>query len=497
MAVPKSIPLGQREISIALGTKNPEQARLLAHVLSAHHLALFRSRAAGMDIRKILDRLRSGDIDAYKLIRGADGSMHMEANSAEDHRQLMEALREYNEIDNIGRFKTVPDVMDDLKNRHGGQASAAPAPRISDRADLLSKTLAEYKASREALKGKLNEGTEQERMSALNAFEIWANGYFHALDRTKHPDRPLVDFETRHLFAYKEYLVQRGDAFKTRLKKGGFVSLFFKRAQKQGHYPSQSRLPTEGVFTQEDGVSSNNESKRVEYSEDDLRRIFSAENFKPKKPHEHFVPLIALFSGARLAEVSGIALADFQVYRGIAILHLKGTKTYSSDRKIPVHPRLVQLGLLDYVEDLRAQGYDRLFPYLTKLKNKGYGKVPGDAFNRYLAKLGVKPAKEDGILKDFHSLRHTFNHQLIDEDVAPEKREDLQGHSNSSINKGTYGKAFAANILLPEMQKAEYAYLDLSHAAYQKGMYDTVIPQLMKRKKPTKTSALNAGRQLR
>ncbi|MDU7187743.1 MAG: SDR family NAD(P)-dependent oxidoreductase, partial [Klebsiella sp.] len=50
----------------------------------------------------------------------------------------------------------------------------------------------------------------------------------------------------------------------------------------------------------------------------------------------------------------------------------KSLKTVNAIRQVPIHPRLIELGLLEYVDALKVAGYDRLFPELKHNKIKGY-----------------------------------------------------------------------------------------------------------------------------
>jgi integrase len=65
--------------------------------------------------------------------------------------------------------------------------------------------------------------------------------------------------------------------------------------------------------------------------------------------------------------------------------------------------------LLEYVDALKAAGYDRLFPELKHNKIKGYRAGASKWFNEnYFGKVLVP---RDG-KKTFHSLRHTFINAL-------------------------------------------------------------------------------------
>jgi integrase len=85
----------------------------------------------------------------------------------------------------------------------------------------------------------------------------------------------------------------------------------------------------------------------------------------------YWLPLMALFTGARLSELGGLRLSDFSDRRdGASWFHIqahadgRGIKTKAADRLIPVHAELVRLGLLNRVERLRSQGSKSLFPDL-------------------------------------------------------------------------------------------------------------------------------------
>ena len=51
----------------------------------------------------------------------------------------------------------------------------------------------------------------------------------------------------------------------------------------------------------------------------------------------------------------------------------KSIKTEAGNRIIPLHPKLIDLGLLDYVKQMKNQNHLKLFPNLKKLKSTGYG----------------------------------------------------------------------------------------------------------------------------
>lgn len=200
--------------------------------------------------------------------------------------------------------------------------------------------------------------------------------------------------------------------------------------------------------------------ERDPFSDDDLQKIFSASWFAsgtgkrtPKgifyayRPHYYWLPLLALYQGGRLNELSQLYLDDIkQSEDGIAYLDFnlfgegkmdldeadrgraddKSLKTVNSQRVVPLHKVILGLGFLDYVEALRATGYTRLFPELRHDKAKGYGKAAGSWFNeRFLGRELEIPRNGR---KTFHSFRHNFATALGQTGAAANVRSDLMGH---------------------------------------------------------------------
>lgn len=222
---------------------------------------------------------------------------------------------------------------------------------------------------------------------------------------------------------------------------------------------------------------------RSQFDKTDLAKIFSAHwfttgtgernkqgRFHLFRPHFYWLPLLGLYTGARLNELSQLYITDVKVTEsGVHYIDFnldgedkveldgpdKSLKTVNSKRIVALHPHLVKLGLPNYVKALSDAGYTRLFPELKRDAVKGYGKPAGSWFNgRFLGKqLGMA---RDG-MRTFHSFRHTFITALSELEVPPEIQSQLAGHSRGeTMTTVRYRKDTEAERLLSFVEKIHF-----------------------------------------
>tara|TARA_B100000519_G_C14209212_1_gene421801 strand:- start:23 stop:280 length:258 start_codon:yes stop_codon:yes gene_type:complete len=64
-------------------------------------------------------------------------------------------------------------------------------------------------------------------------------------------------------------------------------------------------------------------------------------------------------------------------------------------------------GFLNYLNQIKNQNQEKLFPNLKKMKSTGYGTMISRWFRKHLIRLGIKKKG-----KNFHSFRHTVVNKL-------------------------------------------------------------------------------------
>ena len=139
------------------------------------------------------------------------------------------------------------------------------------------------------------------------------------------------------------------------------------------------------------------------------------------------MPLIALHTGLRLNEICQADVTDIRPIDGIACFvvsrgSLVGTddkrlKTGMIERGVPLHPTVLRIGLLDFVEQAKRFGQRKLFHEIEPDRDGVRAVAFSKWFTRFLRSIGA-----DRDRTSFHSFRHNFRDELrvarIDYDTA-------------------------------------------------------------------------------
>jgi integrase len=199
----------------------------------------------------------------------------------------------------------------------------------------------------------------------------------------------------------------------------------------------------------------------------DLRAIFSTPVYAKKgRPlggggeAAFWLPLIALFTGARQSELAQLRIEDLRQdpdsglwFFDIGTEGGRSIKTASSRRKVPVHPHLVDVGLLRYRQSLIDQSGTASGDLWPDIKSDAEGRRAGPWskwFNRYLRVT----AKIEEPSKVFHSFRHTFKRVCRDAGIGEELHDALTGHSGGGVGR-SYGGGFGLKALAEAIGRIE------------------------------------------
>lgn len=456
---------GRRELRRSLGTRDPATARRWAYGVAVLVRA-WREEIKAMgtpDIGLLLERLQQARINRYDVeIEGI--RLHADPTVPGDHEKLLEAIRELRQSP---AALTALAVGSALANTGGLMLSAA-----------VEEYLQQFAAHNH------NPKTLAERRATLARFQLTV------------PEKPLAVVTREDVQRFKDACAEEDLKPRTVHKLLGIVHSFFVWAQRNGRYPAGQILPSGEVGRQSKRQLLRSSDKRMAFELHDLIRIFNPVPFREyncKRPHWYWLPILALFTGARIEELCQLRLADIKQDEssGIIYLHVndvgdnKKLKTPASVRKVPLHSQLKALGFLDYVNDVRAAGFDdgRLFPYLRPNKFDIFSDSASKHFGRYLReKLGIKDSR-----KVFHSFRHTVITELSERHVNDEIAFRLVGHE---LDRGTHGQYDHKRLSLRELWQGieclsyvptaigEIRRLDLTALRYRPGDFNQLLQML-------------------
>jgi integrase len=223
-----------------------------------------------------------------------------------------------------------------------------------------------------------------------------------------------------------------------------------------------NRNPFEGVS----GINKDEFMKDSEYRDiwapDQLKTIFSGSQYTQLEmyhPFYYWVPLIALYSGARLNEICQLYCDDIVEQDSILLFSIskersdQTLKNKHAKRFIPVHSKLIELGFKSYLRDIRDRGEERLFPELT-LSDQGYGKMASSWFARYREKHDLKVEDK---MQDFHSFRHNVADFFKQHELPEVAAAAILGHSDQGITYGRYGKDLQVRKLVEIIEKLDFS----------------------------------------
>ena len=237
-------------------------------------------------------------------------------------------------------------------------------------------------------------------------------------------------------------------------KRRGYLSKFFDWARDAGKYqrdnPMSQKMATKAEMAEQ-------RTKWAEFDDTDIKTLFCAQYAQAmNKPDFYWLPLMALFSGARLGELARLELSTFKEVDGVKCFRIQEAKTVESKRTVPIHSQLLALGLWDYVQALKDKGETFLIPHrpqdpagAKKAERKAHPeKMMGRQWNIWVKECGITEKQ-----KVFHSFRSTVITDLHNADANVAAIQKSVGHTSAAM-AGVHGQTYVRDIALKNLQTA-------------------------------------------
>lgn len=230
-------------------------------------------------------------------------------------------------------------------------------------------------------------------------------------------------------------------------KRLGQLNDFFTWAINQGIYTAHPTSPVDGLFISSRSKLAKKTAPKEPFTDDDIKAIWGSGYLKQMPDPDHYwIPLVCLFTGARINEIGNLKTENAGIVDGVPSIFIEKGKTPAARRRVPIHQTLISLGFLSYCEARKAAGHTHLFPHRPEGSN-GRGKMAGGRFSTRLR----EDCKITTPTKTQHSSRHTLITRLHQTNANPAHAMQIAGHSDEG--KGVHFKVYTHSVGLRELQE--------------------------------------------
>lgn len=244
---------------------------------------------------------------------------------------------------------------------------------------------------------------------------------------------------------YLKELATRGNIINPDLYKNNIIELFPK-IEKTKKFDKNPHLP---------------------YKKEQLLKMFDPKHdYFQKNPDAFWACMIALFTGARINAAITLQYKDILVKDGIPCIQfcsdhkIKQLKNEASERFVPIHQQLLDLGFVDYINRQKTRLKAKDTDFIIKKCQTSGGEYNNKFFTRELSpffmEIKVKTGNNDGF--DFHSFRKNLSIALQDSGVGATYINDIIGWEGKTTMEQSYSNHTLAQIKA-EMHKFSYDFL--------------------------------------
>lgn len=218
-------------------------------------------------------------------------------------------------------------------------------------------------------------------------------------------------------------------------------------------------------------------SQRDQWEDDELVKLFCSPVWTGMKSKQRktvpgsvierdayfWLPLLGIYHGNRLEECAQLFGGNIRQVDDVWCMHItdegegQQLKNETSRRTVPIHPVLLGMGFIEYVQSVAPAQTDPIFPDLepggADMK-RGYTFTKW--FSRYRSKMGIKNGR------DYHSFRHNVTTQLLNNGIPQHHVDLLTGHASAGETVSRYYKGATTKLLVDAIATIWWP-MDFSH----------------------------------
>lgn len=178
------------------------------------------------------------------------------------------------------------------------------------------------------------------------------------------------------------------------------------------------------------------------YTDDEAKMVLMAAR-KASGGARRWVPFVAAYTGARVAEICQLRAEDIRTIQGIPCMvfaaEAGSLKNANSERAVPLHPCLIEEGFLAFAAKTKEG------PLFIDLEPDRFGSRGGNGtkvLSRWIRSIGI----DDKRLAPNHSWRHRLKTLARRHSLASDSVDAITGHGVKSV-KDAYGDQEMATLL--------------------------------------------------
>ena len=220
-------------------------------------------------------------------------------------------------------------------------------------------------------------------------------------------------------------------------------------------------------FPQIENTKRIDKNPHLPYKKEQLLEMFNPKHtYFKDNPDAFWACMIALFTGARINAAITLQYKDILVKDGINCIQfrsdhkIKQLKNEASERLVPIHKQLLDLGFVDYVNKQKAKSKAGNTDFIIKKCQTKSGEYNNKFFTRELSPfftdIKVKTGNHDGY--DFHSFRKNLSIALQDAGVGATYINDIIGWEGKTTMEQSYSNHTLTQIN-DELNKFSYDFL--------------------------------------
>lgn len=267
--------------------------------------------------------------------------------------------------------------------------------------------------------------------------------------------------------AYLLQLSEPSISVTTAQKYLSYILSFFKWLETEGHV---DKSVATGINMKVDQSAA---KRKIPYAIEDLHKLFNTDIFTTSlssclidHPERIYIPILAMYQGMRINEIAQLYTSDISLVDDVYCLYInaetadKRLKNKSSQRIIPIHRRVIELGFIDHVNNQKLHKQKRVWSNLS-LGGDGYC----TNFRKWYGQFNRKYITSD-TRKTFHCFRHLFadtlNKLALKGGIDHNAIKYLLGHSTANdITLDVYTHGYNMHQLSEVLNTLNYPDVDI------------------------------------